>query len=436
MRRNTALGRNALPGLTISLLPVLVAAAMPAACGGSSSTSPGGTGSSSGGSNGSSGGSSGASSGAGGASSGGGSGYGASGPSVSATCIVGTQGCLCDTTGGCAPGLTCTPQGSPEPNLCCTGSNCTPGAGTSHIGAVCSATSGAASCKPGITIPAATSTVDSCGYSTSDFVESTTLCAIKAVGGGSQPAVVQVYYNDEHALTLGCDTATSPVSPLSSDPGSAHYPKTGDPGCVDAVGRPLRPVLFVTDISADPTCTAGDLQKGGHPYEPIAIFGTWKSATEGSGNLGTPNADPAANNMNLGSGADPWPSTTGATADAGAGTDAGGGPKPMPMPAMMGCNQGYSAELQFEVGLISGHSYRLQVIVHDGDQNKGGDSGEACVTFCAGSGSSCPTGAQTCSNGETGAQCPSGTSCVQGCCISSDGGPPLVLTDAGVPVPP
>jgi hypothetical protein len=78
----------------------------------------------------------------------------------------------------------------------------------------------------------------------------------------------------------------------------------------------------------------------------------------------------------------------------------------------------------------------LQVIVHDGDQNKGGDSGEACVTFCAGSGSSCPTGAQTCSNGETGAQCPSGTSCVQGCCISSDAGPPPALNDAGVPIPP
>jgi hypothetical protein len=432
MRLNTALGRSALPGLTISLLPVLVAFAMPA-CGGSSSTSPGGAGSSSGGSNGSSGGSSGAGGGASSGASSGGSGYGTPGGSVSATCIVGTQGCLCDTTGGCAPGLTCTAQGSSEPKLCCTGSNCTPGAGTSHIGAVCSATSGAASCKPGITIPAATSGNDSCGYPTSDFVESTTLCAIKAVGGGSTPAVVQVYYNDEHALTLGCDTATDPVSALSSDPGSVHYPKTGDPKCVDAVGRPLRPVLFVTDISADPSCTAGDLQKGGHPYEPVAVFGTWKSATEDSANQGTPNADPAANKMNLGSGADAWPDAGTAT---GAGTDAGMGPKPMPMPMMMGCNEGYSAELQFEVGLISGHSYRLQVIVHDGDQNKGGDSGEACVTFCAGSGSSCPTGAQTCSNGEAGAQCPTGTSCIQGCCTSSDGGPPPAVDDAGVPIPP
>src|SRR5258705_12486584 len=41
------------------------------------------------------------------------------------TCIVGTQGCLCDSTGGCAPDLTCTPQPSPVPNLCCNGPDCT-----------------------------------------------------------------------------------------------------------------------------------------------------------------------------------------------------------------------------------------------------------------------------------------------------------------------
>src|SRR5689334_9753629 len=40
------------------------------------------------------------------------------------TCIVGTEGCLCDSTGGCAPNLTCTAQTQPRPNLCCSGSNC------------------------------------------------------------------------------------------------------------------------------------------------------------------------------------------------------------------------------------------------------------------------------------------------------------------------
>jgi hypothetical protein len=240
--------------------------------------------------------------------------------------------------------------------------------------------------------------------------------------------MVQVFYNDEHALTLGCETATYPVSPLASDPDAVKYPQTGDPACTDVVGRPLRPVLFVTDTSADPSCTAGDLQNGGHAYDPVAVFGTWKSATEGVGdagnNVGTPvTTDPMANSWNLGAGADPLPSTVvlldGGTRGRG-----------------KFCNEAYGAELRFEVGLISGHSYRLQVIVHDGDQNAGGDSGEACVTFCAGSGSSCPTGAQTCSSGESGAQCPSGTSCVQGCCVSSDGGPPPAPTDGGLPIPP
>jgi hypothetical protein len=48
-------------------------------------------------------------------------------------------------------------------------------------------------------------------------------------------------------------------------------------------------------------------------------------------------------------------------------------------------NEGFGAEVRWEVGLSAGHSYRLQVIVHDGDENKmGGDSAEACVVFCAG----------------------------------------------------
>jgi hypothetical protein len=103
---------------------------------------------------------------------------------------------------------------------------------------------------------------------------------------------------------------------------------------------------------------------------------------------------------------------------------------------MPSCGEGYSAELRVEVGLISGHSYRLQVVVHDGDQNKGGDSGEACVIFCAGSGSSCPAGAQTCSTSEAGTPCPTGLTCFQGCCVSPDAGVPQALPDGSVPVPP
>jgi hypothetical protein len=254
-------------------------------------------------------------------------------------------------------------------------------------------------------------------------VESTTLCAIAATGGGTQPAVIQVFYNDEHALTLGCATASDPVSAMPSNPGTVSYPQTGDPACVDTVGRPLRPVLYITDLTNDPTCMAGDLQQGGQPYDPIAVFGTWKSAAEGSGNVGTPDTtDPAANGTNLGSSADPLPSSaTGSTTMGGmpmGGMPMGG----MPKGGTMMCSEQYTAELRFEVALIAGHSYRFQAIVHDGDQNKGGDSGEGCAVYCAG-GSSCGEGVVSCPNDDTSA-CPTGTVCTQGCCIPYRGGAP------------
>ncbi len=317
---------------------------------------------------------------------------GGPGSGAPTTCIVGTQGCLCDTDGGCEPGLTCTMQPSPRPPLCCNGTDCSSSGGT--VGATCSANTAAPSCTPGITIPAATNGNDSCGYPATSFVESTTLCAINAVGGGKTPAMIQVFYNDEHALTLGCATSTFPVEPLTSDPDAVHYPQTGDPACVDTVGRPLRPVVFITDISADPSCNAGDMQQGGPAYDPVAIFGSWKSATEGAGNVGTPAMiDPAANNWNLTSSADPLPA------------------------AASTCTDKYGTELRFEVGLISGHSYRIQVIAHDGDQNKGGDSGEACAIFCAGTGTLCDPGITECVNDPDGSMCPTGTACVQGCCL-------------------
>jgi hypothetical protein len=51
--------------------------------------------------------------------------------------------------------------------------------------------------------------------------------------------------------------------------------------------------------------------------------------------------------------------------------------------------------VKYEAGLISGHSYRIQIMGHDGDQTQGADSGEACVIFCAGTGICVPL---TCAN--------------------------------------
>jgi hypothetical protein len=376
--------------------------------------------------------------------SGSGSGGTGSAGGMSSTCIVGSRGCLCDSMGACAPGLTCAPQGGSS-SVCCSGSNCAPSSGS--IGATCGSSSGGAACTPGITALSGSGDNDGCGYPSADFNESSVLCGINAIGGGSSPAIIQVFYSDEHALTLGCATSADPVSTLPADPGAAAYPETGDPACVDAVGRPLRPVLYVTDITSDSMCTAGDLQHGGTPYGPIAVFGTWKSASEGSGGVGTPGADPTtANGWDLGAGADsvssaieacgqmaggmPGPAGPGGAMDGGPGGPGGGPAGPGGGPGPGGGN--YGTELRFEVGLVSGHSYRFQVIVHDGDQNKGGDSGEACVVYCAG-GPSCGEGSQPCGTADA-AACPEGNSCVDGCCM-----PPTVLSgqsDSGATTPP
>ena len=90
------------------------------------------------------------------------------------------------------------------------------------------------------------------------------------------------------------------------------------------------------------------------------MFGSWKAAVRTVDQTVnpatvtiTPDADPAKNDWNL----------------------AGGDPAPSGL-----SNEGYGAEVRWEVPLTPGRSYRIQAIVHDGDQNKvGGDSGQACA---------------------------------------------------------
>jgi hypothetical protein len=129
-------------------------------------------------------------------------------------------------------------------------------------------------------------------------------------------------------------------------------------------GRPMWPALFITDITSDPNSRSGDWQQGGTAaVPPNGLFGTWKGAVRTVDKTHTPyaitvtpEADPAKNNWNLD----------------------GGDPAPAGLK-----NEGYGAEARWNVsalGLQSGHAYRLQFMVHDGDQNKtGGDSGENCM---------------------------------------------------------
>jgi hypothetical protein len=191
----------------------------------------------------------------------------------------------------------------------------------------------------------------------------------------------------------------------------------GDQSGLDQSLRPMWPVLYITDITSNPQNRSGDWQQGGRPIAPNDVFGTWKAAVRTVDKTVTPNTvtitpdkDPAKNNWDLGSGDAP--------------------------PAGL-ANEGYGAEARWNVPLVAGHSYRVQVIVHDGDQNKvGGDSGEACVLFCSGGGSdggyggegggnypppaACPTGIPSCASpdGIEPATCPNGTVCANGCCLT------------------
>ena len=205
---------------------------------------------------------------------------------------------------------------------------------------------------------------------------------------------LMVFYNDEHALTLGVrrvlvktsggTTMTDyPLSPLTSSPDGVLDPQVGTmtldgdqagtdtsscAGFPDLCDRPLFPALFITDITDDPSSRAGDWQFGGTPIAPDAVFGTWKGAVRTVDATRTPpqitvtpDRDPAKNNYNL-DGGDAAPA--GLT------------------------NQGYGAEIVWDVDTLladgvlqEGRVYRVQFMVHDGDQNKvGGDTGEGCAT--------------------------------------------------------
>ncbi len=303
-----------------------------------------------------------------------------------------------------------------------------PGKGTGGAGGSAGIDGSAgATCEPGVV----GAIVTGCGYpyasdnalTSVDFNESEVLRAIRpsiADSGG----IVSLLYNDEHAMTLGVrqvviksasgtTTTDYPVSPLPASPSSIFNPQTGtnelagDTSGLDPSLRPLWPVLYVTDITKNPASRAGDWQMGGRPLNPDAVFGTWKAAVRTVDNTTTPpttsvtaDADPAKNNWNLIVN-DPVPT----------------GIK----------DEGWSAEVRWGVKFQPGHSYRLQVIVHDGDQNKvGGDCGEACVVFCAGGSTTtpptCTDPTQVCGEGmgEGGgyASCGEGASCLDGCCTT------------------
>ena len=374
-------------------------------------------------------------------------------------CVIGSQGCYCDSIGGCATGLACKSSICCDPNSgSCTQGTASTGTSTStgtytsvatttSTGTGTNTNTSTGTCTPGVV----GTLVTDCGYTftSSDpltsvaFNESDVLVGIVPTGGSY--ATVRVFYGDEHALTLGVRNVTVKaasgttstdytVSPMSADPGSVAYPQTGSnvlfgaQAGLDQSLRPMWPALFITDITSDPNSHIGDWQYGGRPYNPNAVYGTWKAAvrtvdTTVSPNTVTitPNADPAKNNWSLGTGADAVPSS-------------------------FKKNEGYGAEIVWNLALIPGHSYRVQAMVHDGDQNKvGGDSGEACVDFCAGGDSpppdggtgvppgggtqspQCEEGSAVCGPGGIDpSACPTDNICVNGCCTWNQNLTPII----------
>jgi len=198
----------------------------------------------------------------------------------------------------------------------------------------------------------------------------------------------------------------------------------------DLCDRPLWPALFVTDITSDASSVAGDWQSGtpqvcmggtnagkscSLPADcpggtcptvpatettaipPSAVFGTWKSAARALDKTKNPpvatltvSSDPSKNDWNLGPGSDPVPKHcsisvgTICTSNADC-SPISGKSQTCSQPA----DEGYGAEARWSVKALidngtlqAGHSYRLEFMVHDGDQNKtGGDSGESCVNI-------------------------------------------------------
>jgi uncharacterized repeat protein (TIGR01451 family) len=129
----------------------------------------------------------------------------------------------------------------------------------------------------------------------------------------------------------------------------------------DPQGRPVAPSLYVTDITNNSAANSGDWEQGGASISPTSadgLFGGWSNV------IGKPPAN--KNNWNLGPHADD-PVAAGVT----------------------GFNEGYGTEVRWNVGSLSftflpGHTYRVQSITHDDDQNHtsgGGDVGEVCTTI-------------------------------------------------------
>ncbi len=175
----------------------------------------------------------------------------------------------------------------------------------------------------------------------------------ESAGAGGK---IKIWYNDENPLTLGSGNVSSNNADHVVDP------NVGDESARDANNFPYFPALFLSDITTDSTNTSGDAENGGTPHKPTEVWGAWKP-------LGNSSFIPTPNNLSLPSGADPFPTESNIKFKEGT-------------YFIKSRETSYGAEIIWEVdklGLTSGHIYRAQFIVHDGDFD--GDTSEGCTTI-------------------------------------------------------
>ena len=129
------------------------------------------------------------------------------------------------------------------------------------------------------------------------FNESEVLRAFRmTVDANCIPQTLQMFYNDEHAMTLGvnqvqvassCGTTTTsyPISLMLTNPDSAIPPivgstiPSGDQAGIDVWSAQCSQRWYVRYVTANPgNPLAGDWQYGGTAILPDATFGTWKKA--------------------------------------------------------------------------------------------------------------------------------------------------------------
>ncbi len=166
---------------------------------------------------------------------------------------------------------------------------------------------------------------------------------------------IKVFYQDEWPITLGAGN----VSPSTSSKDHVVNPNVGDETQKDANNFPWYPALFLSDITSDPNNKSGDAQNGGTPHKPDEVYGAWKP-------LGAAAVMPNPNDLDLGPGADPYPPNSNVKF-------ANSARRQEPF---------FGAEIIWKVdslGLETGHAYRAQFILHDGDQV--GDISEGCTTI-------------------------------------------------------